>query len=114
MYSINIAVALQHLQRRTTQWAVSCRSLPVGEKGRPRYYSDRHSDLWGKGFFLPQIFHTGSGDLPAPYSVGTGDLSPGVKLPGCAITTHLHLVPMLSMYGAMSPFLNVPSWFAQR
>jgi hypothetical protein len=66
-----------------------------------------------KDFFLLQIFQTVSGALPAPYSVGTGRLSPAVKLPGCEITTNLHLVLMLSMCGAMSPFLHVPSWFAQ-
>lgn len=66
-----------------------------------------------KNFSLLQIFQTASGALSAPYSVGTGDLSRGVKRPGCQITTNLHLVTMFRMVGAKSPFLLVPSCFSQ-
>ena len=66
-----------------------------------------------KNFSLLQILQTGSGALSAPYSVGTGDLSRGVKRPGCEITSNLHLVTILRMAGAKSPFLLVPSCFSQ-
>jgi len=50
------------------------------------------------GFFpLCHHVHASCGANPASYPVGTGD-SQGMKL-----TTHLHLVPRLRMYGVVLP-----------
>ena len=55
---------------------------------RAAYFRDRI--LLGTKFFAP--FLTCPGDHPASCTMGTGCLSPGLKLPGRGFDTHPHLV----------------------
>jgi hypothetical protein len=65
-----------------------------------------HKNEVHPGIFPPHHrAQTSSGAHPASYQMGSGDLSPGVKL-----ITHLHPVPTLRLYGA-TPQDVFTTWF---
>jgi len=75
-------------------WDISV-SIVTGVQFPPgrvvRFSSLHHNHIW-----------TGSGSYPAPNPVGTRSSFPRGKWPGCE-ADHLHQVPRLRMYGAVTP-----------
>jgi hypothetical protein len=51
--------------------------------------------VWAGNFYLQHRVQNGSGAHPASYLMGARGPFPGVKRPGCEMTTHLHLIPRL-------------------
>lgn len=61
----------------------------------------------GRGIFSSPELSTSCGSHPASHSLGTGTFFVGVKRPWREVATHLHLVPLFRMTGAMPvPFLH--------
>jgi hypothetical protein len=64
----------------------------------------------GAGNFSLHRVQNGSGAQPASYPMGTGALSLRLSGRGVKLSTHLYLVPMLRVRGAVPPFSHTPSW----
>ena len=55
-------------------------------------------------FVILHNFQTGSGAIPASWSVGKGDLSLGLSGRGLKLPAHIYLVQRLRMIRALPPF----------